>query len=201
MSLGVLEAPGAYGCAMADRRGTERRVPAALRRPALRLLRARAGLRAAHAGTDRRRDGRCGRAARVRAHAPDPRAAHPAREGDVEHHDEPDAARAGRARDALVARARRGCARSGRRARRCRVRARAARPLEPAFDAPSFKEVAFRTPIPAREVVRVRASAACTPATRSAATTRDGRRPARRGDREADAGGRRPARGRTREVC
>ena len=27
-------------------------------------------------------------------------------------------------------------------------------PLEPAFDAPSFKEVAFRTPIPAREVVR-----------------------------------------------
>ena len=27
-------------------------------------------------------------------------------------------------------------------------------PLEPAFDAPAFKEVAFRTPIPAREVVR-----------------------------------------------
>jgi glycine dehydrogenase subunit 1 len=27
-------------------------------------------------------------------------------------------------------------------------------PLEPAFDAPCFKEVAFRTPIPAREVVR-----------------------------------------------
>jgi glycine dehydrogenase subunit 1 len=27
-------------------------------------------------------------------------------------------------------------------------------PLEPAFDAPVFKEVAFRTPIPAREVVR-----------------------------------------------
>jgi glycine dehydrogenase subunit 1 len=27
-------------------------------------------------------------------------------------------------------------------------------PLEPAFDAASFKEVAFRTPIPAREVVR-----------------------------------------------
>jgi len=27
-------------------------------------------------------------------------------------------------------------------------------PLEPAFDAPPFKEVAFRTPIPAREVVR-----------------------------------------------
>jgi glycine dehydrogenase subunit 1 len=27
-------------------------------------------------------------------------------------------------------------------------------PLQPAFDAPSFKEVAFRTPIPAREVVR-----------------------------------------------
>ena len=27
-------------------------------------------------------------------------------------------------------------------------------PLEPAFDAPAFKEVAFRTPIPAREVIR-----------------------------------------------
>jgi glycine cleavage system P protein (glycine dehydrogenase) subunit 1 len=27
-------------------------------------------------------------------------------------------------------------------------------PLEPAFDAPAFKEVAFRTPLPAREVVR-----------------------------------------------
>jgi glycine dehydrogenase subunit 1 len=27
-------------------------------------------------------------------------------------------------------------------------------PLEPAFEAPSVKEVAFRTPIPAREVVR-----------------------------------------------
>ena len=27
-------------------------------------------------------------------------------------------------------------------------------PLDPAFDAPAFKEVAFRTPIPAREVVR-----------------------------------------------
>ena len=27
-------------------------------------------------------------------------------------------------------------------------------PLEPAFDAPSFKEVAFRTPIPARDVIR-----------------------------------------------
>jgi glycine dehydrogenase subunit 1 len=28
-------------------------------------------------------------------------------------------------------------------------------PLEPAFEAPSFKEVAFRTPIPAREVIRL----------------------------------------------
>jgi len=39
----------------------------------------------------------------------------------------------------------------------CLALARYARehlPLEPAFDAPAFKEVAFRTPIPAREVVR-----------------------------------------------
>jgi glycine dehydrogenase subunit 1 len=32
--------------------------------------------------------------------------------------------------------------------------ARTRLPLEPAFDAPAFKEVAFRTPFPAREVVR-----------------------------------------------
>ncbi len=39
----------------------------------------------------------------------------------------------------------------------CMALARYARdrvPLEPAFDAPSFKEVAFRTPVPAREVIR-----------------------------------------------
>ena len=54
-------------------------------------------------GPDRRRDGgRRGRA-RLCADAADPRAAHPAREGDVEHHDEPDAARARRARVPLVA--------------------------------------------------------------------------------------------------
>jgi glycine dehydrogenase subunit 1 len=39
----------------------------------------------------------------------------------------------------------------------CAALARYARervPLEPAFDAPAFKEIAFRTPLPAREVVR-----------------------------------------------
>ena len=74
-----------------DRRGAERRVSTALRRPPLRLLRGAPGLRPSHARSHRRRDGRPGRRARVRSHAPDARAAHPPREGDLEHHDEPDA--------------------------------------------------------------------------------------------------------------
>ena len=40
----------------------------------------------------------------VRPHAPDPRAAHPAREGDLEHHDQPDAAGAGGAGLPVLAR-------------------------------------------------------------------------------------------------
>ena len=105
MSLGVLEAPGAYGCAIALGEGQCGRQLALVRRPALRLPRGAHGLRPADAGAHRRRDGRRGRAPRVRAHAADARATHPPREGDLEHHDEPDAARARRARDALVARA------------------------------------------------------------------------------------------------
>ncbi len=96
-----------------DRRGAVGRQLAVLRRPALRLPRVADGLRPAHAGTHRRRDRRRGRSAGVRPHAADARAAHPPREGDVEHHHEPDAARPRRSRDALVARAR-GAARGGR---------------------------------------------------------------------------------------
>ena len=112
-----------------DRRGAVGGELAVVRRAALRLPRRARRLRPAHAGAHRRRDGRRRRQARLRAHAADARAAHPPREGDVEHHDEPDAARARRARDALVARAG-GAARGGGdlpRARAVRARARPAR--------------------------------------------------------------------------
>ena len=104
MSLGVLEAPGEYGCAMAIGEGQSGGCPPLYGGPHY-------GFFAARSDFVRRMPGRIvgetvdadGRA-RVRAHAPDPRAAHPPREGDLEHHDEPDAARARRARDAVVAR-------------------------------------------------------------------------------------------------
>ena len=65
--------------------GADARQPARLRRPELRLLRRAAGLPAAHAGPDRGRDDRRRRPPRLRAHAADARAAHPAREGDAQH--------------------------------------------------------------------------------------------------------------------
>ena len=123
---------------------------------------------------DRRRDDRPERRARLRADAADPRAAHPPREGDLEHHDEPDAARARRARPPLLARPA-GAARGGgdlhgpRRATRrsgsgCRSRFRSR---------PTFKEFArARRTARARGDRATRASAASTRATRSAATTR-----------------------------
>ena len=67
------------------RRGPDARQPARLRRPELRLLRRPGGVPAAHAGPDRRRDDGRRRPPRLRAHAADARAAHPAREGDAQH--------------------------------------------------------------------------------------------------------------------
>ena len=71
----------------------------------LRLLRGDAGVPAADARADRRRDARPRRPARLRAHAADARAAHPAREGDVEHLHRAGAERARRDRLPGVARA------------------------------------------------------------------------------------------------
>ena len=86
------------------RRGPAARQPARLRRPLVRVLRRHRGPPAPHARPHRRRDDRRGRAPRLRAHAPDPRAAHPPREGHVEHHHRPGAERAGRGRLPLLAR-------------------------------------------------------------------------------------------------
>ena len=85
-------------------RGPDARQPAGLRRPELRLLRRGGALHPPDAGPDRRRDARRGRAARLRAHAPDPRAAHPAREGHAQHLHGPGAERPGRRGLPVVAR-------------------------------------------------------------------------------------------------
>ena len=66
-------------------RGPDAREPAGLRRPELRLLRRGRALHPPDAGPDRGRDARRGRAARLRAHAADARAAHQAREGHPQH--------------------------------------------------------------------------------------------------------------------
>ena len=187
MSLGVLEAPGEYGCAMAIGEGQSAGLPAARTAGRTTASSPRAGLRPPHAGPHRRRDRRRGRPPRVRADAPDPRAAHPPREGDVEHHDEPDAARARRARDALVARAR-GAARGGGDVPRARRSTRASASRSSRRSRPgSFKEVAFRTPMPARDVDPPRARARRASRLRARPRLRGhGRRPARRGHGEAD---------------
>ena len=95
ISLGVLEAPGRLRLRDRDRRGPGAPAtpcPTAARTTA--SSRRRSDLHPPHAGPDRRRDDRRRGRARLRPDAADARAAHPPREGDLEHHDEPDAARA-----------------------------------------------------------------------------------------------------------
>ena len=163
MSLGVLEAPGAYGCAIAIGEGQAAGNWPSYGGPHYGFLAARSEFVRRMPGRIVGETRRPGRAARVRAHAADARAAHPPREGDVEHHDEPDAARARRARDALVARARRGCARWGRRASRSRsTRASAFRSSRRSTRARSRRSRSARRSPPARSSA-ARASAACIP--------------------------------------
>ena len=193
MSLGVLEAPGEYGCAMAIGEGQSVGCPPLYGGPHY-------GFFAARQDFVRRMPGRIvgetvdldGRA-RVRSHAPDARAAHPPREGDLEHHDQPDLARARRARDAGMARPA-GAAGGGRDVRRAhRVREGAARP------AARVRAADVQRGCGAAAASGARRDPRCAPARRPSrlrARPRlpgNGRRAARRTHGEADSGGRRPA--------
>ena len=176
VSLGVLEAPGNYGCAIAIGEGQGAGNYQSFGGPHYGFIAARVRLHPAHAGPDRRRDDRRRGQARLCPDPADPRAAHPPREGDLEHHDEPDAAGAGRARPPVLARAAGAQGAGGdlhgpRRVRegaagRRRVRARCFPKRQRSRSLPSGSDgAAARSSAPP-------ASKASTPATRSAATTR-----------------------------
>ena len=177
LSLGVLEAPGRYGCAIALGEGQAAGNLMSYGGPHYGFLAARTRVHPPHARADRRRDGRRRGQARLRPHAADARAAHPAREGDVEHHDEPDAARPRRARLPDLARPA-GAARAGgdlprrspryakQRLQERRARARVSR-------SGNVQGVCRpRRTERARRRSATRARSASIPATRSAATTR-----------------------------
>ena len=129
-----------------------------LRRPVPRRDRDAAGRRPAAARADRGGDARRRRSDRLRPHPAGARAAHPAREGDLEHLHEPDPDGDRRDRLPRVARARRGSQELGRQcAVEGRVRGRAShggprRRAAVPGDAPFFKEFAVRLPRPAAEV-------------------------------------------------
>ena len=171
-----------------DRRGPVGREPHDLRRAALRVHGRQDRAHPPAAGPDRRRDARPRRQARVRAHAPDARAAHPPREGHLEHHDQPDAPGAGGAglpvlaRPGGPARRRPGLPVAG------GERQSGVVGLPLAFDRPTFKEFALDLGRPAEAVVGGARKLGVHPG--YAARSRlpgDGGRAAGRRDREAHA--------------
>ncbi|MBD0329210.1 MAG: aminomethyl-transferring glycine dehydrogenase subunit GcvPB [Thermoleophilia bacterium] len=181
------------------RRGPGRRQSAGVRRSALRVLGGQGRLHAPHARPDRRRDDRSPRPARICADPADPRAAHPPGEGDVEHHDESDPARARRADHAVLARPA-GLARAGgdlHGPRRVREGPLAGRRVRSGVSRADNVQGVCRPRRTARaRGGRLGARVRRPPGVRAGARLRrTRRRAARRGHREADAGGRRPAGG------
>ena len=85
LALTLLAPPGEWGADVGGRLDAALRRADGLRRPARGLSRHARRVQALAARTPRRRDRRCARRPRVPARAADARAAHPPREGDVEH--------------------------------------------------------------------------------------------------------------------
>ena len=96
--LGILRPPGDFGVDVAVGEGQTLGNRLDFGGPSFGFFAAQRGLPAPHARPDRRRDDRRRRPPRLRAHAADARAAHPAREGDAQHLHGPGAQRA-RGRD------------------------------------------------------------------------------------------------------
>ena len=174
LPLGILEPPGACGVD-SRRRGPDARQPARLRRPVVRLLRRRAGAPAQMPGriageTQRRR-----RPPRLRADPADARAAHPPREGDLEHLHR---AGAQRARGLLYLSwlGRRGLVELAelllQRTAYARERLTALDGVEPLHEQPVVREFALRLDADVERVVERLPLRESMPATRSAATTR-----------------------------
>ena len=105
LPLGILKPPGEQGVDICVGEGQTLGNRLDFGGPSLRLLRGRRALHAQDAGPDRGRDARRGRQARLRAHAPDARAAHPPREGHAQHLHRAGAERAGRRGLPVLARA------------------------------------------------------------------------------------------------
>ena len=85
LTLGVLRPPGDFDVDIAVGEGQTLGNRLDYGGPSFGFFAAAAGVHPPHAGADRRRDDRRRRPPRLRAHAADARAAHPAREGDAQH--------------------------------------------------------------------------------------------------------------------
>ena len=155
-SLGVLAPPGDLGADIAVAEGQSLGNHLSFGGPYLGLIAARHERRPPHAGADRGRDARRRGSDRLRADAAGARAAHPPREGDLEHLHEPDAHGDRRARVYLAWLGPDGLAELG---EQCAAKTAYASErlcalagVEPALpDAPFFKEFALRLPRPATE--------------------------------------------------
>ena len=146
--LGIVKPPGELGVDVAVGEGQTLGNRLDFGGPVVRVLRRHRGLPPAHAGAHRRSDHRRGRPPRLRAHAADARAAHPPREGHLEHLHRSGPERAGRGRLPRLARAprpgRAGRAAAGRAPPTRATRWSRSTGCEPLHEQPVVREFAVR---------------------------------------------------------